>query len=101
MTASRIANQRAIIDRRALTDAIWTVIDAVGAAQARPQVVELLRAALADGRTEIAARLAAKPSAGHDCAEAQAFLVDQLVRVIHDHVIEAVYRASNRSARNG
>jgi [protein-PII] uridylyltransferase len=97
VTASRIANQRAIIDRRALTDAIWAAIDAVGAAQARPQVVELLRAALAGGRAEIAARLAAKPSAGHDCAEAQAFLVDQLVRVIHDHVIEAVYRASNRS----
>ncbi|HNN55912.1 MAG TPA: [protein-PII] uridylyltransferase [Novosphingobium sp.] len=69
-----------------------------GAAKARHQVVELLRAALAAGREEIARRLAEKPSAGHESAEAQAFLVDQLVRVIHDHVVGDVYRASNRSA---
>ena len=36
-------------------------------------------------------------SAGHDCAAAQAFLVDQLVRLIHDHVVMDVYRASNRT----
>ncbi|MEN9717863.1 MAG: hypothetical protein RIQ99_741 [Pseudomonadota bacterium] len=98
MSAVRIPNQRAIIDRRAVADAIARVVDERGGAAARPAVVDLLRAALASGRAEIAARLAAKPSAGHDCAEATAFLVDQLVRVIHDHVIGDVYRASNRSA---
>jgi hypothetical protein len=30
-------------------------------------------------------------------AEAQAFLVDQLIRVIHDHVITDVYPSNNRS----
>jgi [protein-PII] uridylyltransferase len=98
MSAVRIPNQRAIIDRRAVADAIAHVVDERGGAAARPAVVDLLRAALTSGRAEIAARLAAKPSAGHDCAEATAFLVDQLVRVIHDHVIGDVYRASNRSA---
>ena len=98
MSGVRIANQRAIVDRRALSEAITAAVADRGAAKARPQVVELLRAALAAGREEIARRLAEKPSAGHESAEAQAFLVDQLVRVIHDHVVGDVYRASNRSA---
>jgi [protein-PII] uridylyltransferase len=97
MTINRIANQRAIIDRRALADAVAEAVAEHGAAKARPAVVELLRSALARGRDELARRLVDKPSAGHDCAEGQAFLVDQLVRVIHDHVVGDLYRSSNRS----
>ena len=95
---SRIQNQRAVIDRRALAAAIADVVEAQGAAKARPKVVELLRGALAAGRDEIARRLGEHPSAGHDCAEAQAFLVDQLIRVIHDHVIGDLYPAPNRTS---
>ncbi|MGB7654801.1 MAG: [protein-PII] uridylyltransferase, partial [Novosphingobium sp.] len=95
---SRIQNQRAVIDRRALAAAIADVVEAKGVAKARPAVVELLRAALSDGREEIALRLAGHPSAGHDSAEAQAFLVDQLIRVIHDHVIGDLYPAPNRTS---
>ncbi|HEY0959313.1 MAG TPA: [protein-PII] uridylyltransferase [Novosphingobium sp.] len=98
MSASRIPNQRAIIDRRALTETIRDLVQESGAAGARQGIVELLRKALADGRAEIARRLSEKPTAGHDCAAAQAFLVDQLVRLIHDHVVDHVYRASNRSS---
>jgi [protein-PII] uridylyltransferase len=100
MSASRIPNQRAIIDRRALTEAIAKLVHdhAGGGPAARPAVIELLRTALADGRAEIGRRLAEKPSAGHDVAEAQAFLIDQLIRIIHDHVVGDVYRASNRSS---
>src|SRR5579863_810005 len=100
----RITNQRAVIDRRALTEAIQqavadsAAIKRVGTTPARAQIVELLRDALAQGRSEIARRLAERPTAGHDCAEAQAFLVDQLLRVIHDHVVTNVYPRSNRSA---
>jgi len=92
----RIANQRAIIDRRALADAIAAAFAEQGD-KSRPAVVELLRAALDSGRAEIARRLEAKPSAGTECAHGQAFLVDQLVRVIYDHIVGRVYRASNRS----
>ncbi|MFM5949467.1 MAG: [protein-PII] uridylyltransferase [Novosphingobium sp.] len=98
MSRTRIANQRAVIDRRALAEAITEAVDASGAAKARPRVVELLRGALAAGREEIARRLAERPSAGHLSAEAQAFLVDQLVRVIHDHVVRDVYPSGNRSS---
>jgi len=98
MTPVRIPNQRAIVDRRALAEAIAAEVDKHGGEGARKPVVELLRKALADGRAEVARRLLDKPTAGHDCAEAQAFLVDQLIRVIHDHVVGDVYRSSNRSS---
>jgi [protein-PII] uridylyltransferase len=93
-----IPDQRMVIDRRALAGAIADAVTASGATKARPQVVELLRCALAAGRAEIGRRLIAHPSAGHECAEAQAFLVDQLVRTIHDHVITDVYPSHNRTA---
>ncbi len=92
----KLTNQRDIIDRRALAGAIEDFVADQGA-KARPQVLALLRSALEDGRAEIARRLEAKPSAGHDCAAAQAFLVDQLVRLIHDHVVADVYPVGNRS----
>ena len=98
VTGPRIVHQRAVIDRRALASAISELVEAEGAAKARPKVVDLLRGALAAGRAEIARRLAEKPSAGHVSAEAQAFLVDQLVRLIHDHVVDHVYPAANRSS---
>ncbi|WP_298174832.1 [protein-PII] uridylyltransferase [Novosphingobium sp.] len=96
MTLPRIANQRAIIDRRQLADAIAAAFGEQGE-KSRAVVVELLRGALESGRAEIARRLEAKPSAGTECAQAQAFLVDQLVRIIYDHVTGRIYRASNRS----
>ncbi|MDT0506986.1 [protein-PII] uridylyltransferase [Novosphingobium sp. MMS21-SN21R] len=96
MTLPRIANQRAIVDRRALADAVAAAFAEQGE-KSRPVVVELLRQALDSGRAEIARRLEAKPSAGYECAQGQAFLVDQLVRVIYDHIVGRVYRASNRS----
>ena len=98
MNPKRIANQRAIVDRRAITERVNAAVAEKGSGgAARPLVVDILRTALADGREEIARRLMEKPSAGHEVAEAQAFLIDQLVRIAHDHVIGDVYRASNRS----
>ncbi|MFY7838024.1 MAG: [protein-PII] uridylyltransferase [Novosphingobium sp.] len=96
MMLPRIASQRAIIDRRAVADAVATAFADQGE-KSRQAVVDILRAALENGRAEIARRLVAKPSGGTECAQAQAFLVDQLVRIIYDHVVARVYRASNRS----
>jgi [protein-PII] uridylyltransferase len=93
-----IPNQRAVIDRRKLAEAIAAVVADAGARAARPQVVDLLRAALESGRGELARRLIEEPSAGHACVNGQAFLIDQLIRVMHDHVIADLYPAPNRSS---
>ena len=98
MNVIRIPNQRAVIDRRALTERIAMLVAERDAPKARQGIVEALREALENGRQEIAHRLAAKPGAGHEVAEAQAFLIDQLLRVIHDHVVSHVYPAPNRSS---
>jgi [protein-PII] uridylyltransferase len=95
---SDIANQREIIDRRALAASVAEAVAAGGMPKARPQVVALLRQALDDGRGEIARRLAEAPSAGHAVANGQSFLIDQLIRVMHDHVVDDVYPAANRSS---
>jgi [protein-PII] uridylyltransferase len=97
MSVIRIPSPRSVIDRRALLETIGKLVEEHGHAAARKAIVEVLRAALDEGRAEIERRLIERPSAGHDIAEAQAFLVDQLIRVIHDHVVDDVYPASNRS----
>ncbi|CCA94208.1 [protein-PII] uridylyltransferase [Novosphingobium sp. PP1Y] len=97
MSVIRIPSPRSVIDRRALVLSIDKLVDESGHTKARRAIVDVLRGALDAGRAEIAERLTGKPSAGHDVAEAQAFLVDQLMRVIHDHVVENVYPVSNRS----
>jgi [protein-PII] uridylyltransferase len=93
----RIPNQRAIVDRRALAAEVAALVDADGP-MARRKVVDVLRAALDRGRLELARRLEEKPSAGHEITGGHSFLMDQLVRVIHDHVIADVYPANNRTA---
>ena len=97
MTDRAISNQRAIIDRRKLGEAIAALAEEKGD-KARPQIIAQLRDALDAGRAEIARRLEEKPSAGHECASAQSFLIDQLVRVVHDHVTAHVYPVANRSS---
>jgi len=96
LSSPKVTNQRAIIDRRALAEAIDALASDKGE-KARPQIVKLLRDALDTGRAEIARRLEERPSAGHECTGAQSFLIDQIVRVVHDHVTEHVYPVANRS----
>jgi len=96
MALDRVPNQRAIVDRRALAEVIAAAVAEQGH-KARGKIVALLREALANGRAELAARLAQHPSAGHDCARGHAFLIDQLLRVIHDHVVGDLYPLGNRS----
>jgi [protein-PII] uridylyltransferase len=97
MSVIRIPNQRDVIDRRRLTEAISAIVEDNGVSAGRQDIVAQLRAALTDGREEIDRRLCLKPYAGHDAAQAQAFLTDQLLRIIHDHVVTHVYPIGNRS----
>ncbi len=95
--SSKVSNQRAIINRRQLSDEINILAKELGD-KARQPVVELLQDALQKGRAEISKRLIEKPSAGNEAAASQAFLVDQLVRLIYDYVTQHRYRNSNPSA---
>ncbi len=102
MSVIRIPSPRAVIDRRDLVERIAAIVETHGttgggAREARRLIVDLLREGLENGRAEIARRLVEKPSAGHEIAEAQAYLVDQLLRIIHDHVTVNVYPAANRT----
>ncbi len=97
MSRQRVPSQRAIIDRRALAAQIEASAAKPDSGSNRALVVTLLREALASGRREVARRLQENPSAGHDCTSAQSFLLDQIVRLVHDHATLQVDPAGNRS----
>ncbi|MGB3797510.1 MAG: [protein-PII] uridylyltransferase [Alteraurantiacibacter sp.] len=97
MSLPNIPKQRAIIDRRKLSAAIASIVADKGASDGRQAIVEQLREALDTGRAELARRLEEKPGAGHESANGHAFLHDQLIRIVHDHVIDDVYPVGNRS----
>ena len=98
MSALQVPNQRAVIDRRQLAANIAAAVADAGMPKARMAIVTLLREAMAAGRAELLRRLSEHPSAGHEITQGHAFLVDQLIRVIHDHVIEDIYPSANRSS---
>jgi len=91
-----VPGQRAIIDRRALAETIAALHAAEGAA-ARAAIVKALRDALDTGRAELARRLGEAPSAGHEVTAGFSFLMDQLLRVIHDHVSTHLYPVAGRT----
>jgi [protein-PII] uridylyltransferase len=98
VNALRIPHQRAVIDRRQLAAAVAEAVAQAGTQAARPRVVELLRGALEHGREELTRRLDARPSAGHEIVHGHAFLVDQLIRVLHDHVVGDLFPAPGGKA---
>ncbi len=94
-----VPNRRAIIDRRAVAEALAAEMAAVDGFGARRAVLaRTLRAALAEGRSELQRRLRSGPSRGLELAGAQAFLVDQLLRLLYDSVTDGLYELSNRTA---
>jgi [protein-PII] uridylyltransferase len=91
-----LANRRAIIDRRAIADRIAAFAAAGGEGRVlRDAVVAELQAALAHGRTEVARRIEAHSTRGRDAVSAQAFLVDQIIRLLHDAIVTHLYPMSN------
>ncbi len=83
MSAPPLSNQRAIIDRRKLAALIAATQEQDGTA--RDAVLAMLREALDAGRAELSRRLAEHPSAGHAHCGGNSFLIDQLMRLIHDY----------------
>jgi [protein-PII] uridylyltransferase len=96
---ANLANRRAIIDRRALVEALDAAIANTSHGSARRRILVLmLKDALDQGRAEVARRLAAEPSAGRPVALAQTFLTDQIVRIAYDFITDHLYPSGNRSS---
>ena len=92
----QIKSKRAIIDRAALADALAELPGEGG--PLRRAGAALLRPALDAGRAEILRRLSENPSRGAEAAAAQAFLTDQLLRLIHDFTVQRLHRLGNPTA---
>jgi [protein-PII] uridylyltransferase len=82
-----IPHQREIVDRRALAESLAGV--------SRQAAADILKNALAVGRTEIARRLEDKPYAGTEAASAYAFLTDQILRLAYDFVTLQLHPRGN------
>ncbi len=94
-----IPSRRDIIDRRAIADALAASMAATTGFEARRALLTTtLRDALAQGRVELHRRLRETPSKGLELAGAQAFLIDQLLRVMFDATVTELYPAGNRTA---
>ncbi len=73
-----LSNRKAIVDRRALAEAVAALpIDQLPVA-----ATTLLRDALDAGREEIARRLAERPTRGLEAAAAQAYLIDRILQIL-------------------
>jgi len=97
-TADHIVKQRDIIDRKSLAETLDDIASERETLTQRGGVLEQLQTSLARGRGEIDRRLQLHPSQGYRAATEQAFLIDQIVRLIYDYVTVHVYPAANRSA---
>ncbi|QNA82716.1 [protein-PII] uridylyltransferase [Sphingomonas sp. So64.6b] len=92
-----LPQRRAIIDRRALADTLAALKGDDKVALRRAAAMQL-KAALDAGRAEIARRLVEHPSRGLEAAAAQAFLTDQLLRLLYDFTVTRLYPVNNATA---
>ncbi|MES2055398.1 MAG: [protein-PII] uridylyltransferase [Pseudomonadota bacterium] len=92
-----LPQRRAIIDRRVLADTLAALEGDDKVALRRAASVQL-KAALDAGRAEIARRLVDHPSRGLEAAAAQAFLTDQLLRLLYDFTVTRLYPVNNATA---
>ncbi|ANU06968.1 [protein-PII] uridylyltransferase [Paraurantiacibacter namhicola] len=97
MNSVKIPRRRAIIDRRALAERIAALAADGGAQANRMGIVDAAKESMAAGRAELEKRLSEKPSAGHESAAGHAFLTDQVIRTLYDHVVTDLYPGGNRS----
>jgi [protein-PII] uridylyltransferase len=92
MNNSDVDHRRAIIERRSIADRLDSLPAGKGISS---EATRVLRLALADGRREIANRLAQEPGNGRAAAQATSFLHDQLVRLAWDFVCSRIVEDSS------
>ncbi len=57
-----------------------------------------MKEALATGRDEATRRLEKNPTRGRECVTAQAFLMDQLIRILFDAIVKHIHPINNPTA---
>ncbi|MBT7953987.1 MAG: [protein-PII] uridylyltransferase [Rhodospirillaceae bacterium] len=94
---TNIGQKRRIIDRLEVVERLDAVLGGkTYESIKRPQLVEILKASLQDGKAEVQRRFEAGGKGG-DVVRGNSFLVDQLVRIIYDMAVYRAYRVSNRT----
>ncbi|MGH6979575.1 MAG: nucleotidyltransferase domain-containing protein, partial [Stellaceae bacterium] len=89
---SQIVRQREIVDRRAIAVELEAL-----ASHGEPQraaIAAILKAALEKGRAEVRTRFE-NGNRGTEAARELCFLVDQIVRALHDFIVTAVFPVAN------
>src|SRR5581483_9502925 len=87
-------DRRAIVSRRALTARLEALDPDQSREARRAQVLDVLRQALAEGRAEVQRRFE-RTANGIQAAQAHAYLLDQVIRVLHDDTADKFYPAPN------
>jgi [protein-PII] uridylyltransferase len=95
---TKITAQRAIIDRRALIAKLAALsTEELPKLKRRARVLEIFKAALAEGRAEIRRRFDLRGSGSANVRET-CFLIDQLIRTAHDFAAETEFGHNVRTA---
>ena len=92
-----LPHRRAIVDRPALAERLAALPGDTPAAMRRA-ATGLLKQALDAGRQEVERRLMQHPSRGLEATAAQAYLVDQLLRLLYDFTRQRLYPLANPTA---
>ena len=91
-----IPRRRHIIDRKSLAGRLDERVGGSGYSVAvRADVLNMVKAALANGRAEIRRRFEDDDADGAEVVASGAFLIDQVIRTIHDFAVGHVYPAAN------
>ena len=91
---NEVSDPRQVIDRRRLTGELATLAED-GEPDAAA-VAQILKRALGEGREEICRRFETSGN-GRAAAAAHAYLLDQLIRALHDFATGTLYRLANPS----
>ena len=92
----KITRQRDIIDRKALFARFQDIAGWSGIGNRnRGEILALFKQALGDGNREIRRRFESEQARGAETVRAQAFLADQVIRVLYDVAVTYVYPVAN------
>lgn len=91
----KLKNRRAIIDRKTVAAALAARAgEERDGVRQRAAVLEILKASLEDGYTEVRARFETGGT-GTDVMLGNTFLIDQMIRILHDFTFAHVYQRAN------